>query len=120
MKQKDDLLCALLNCGYLDLDFLLNLTKNYDIDELIDYVINELGETPNVNNLIYATFNFFLRECADIIEEKGIELDPFEDFEIYTNYMDSHICVRYNLEEYQDLVPELNILCNKRLGRDLW
>lgn len=99
--QMEDLLIAILDCGYLDLKILDGC--KYDIRELIDN-LHDMGYTKvDINNLCYAMFDKGLCELNEAIynrieeednnELKALfkELNPFEDTESYHNYIDTSI-----------------------------
>lgn len=107
MKTEIYLLCSLLNCGYLDVNFIIDLIDNnnleIDFDEIIsNWLIHD--NWINCNLVIYELiekiaydflnkYEFKIKKylwlkskenLIDYIQEKDI-------FEIYTNYMDSHL-----------------------------
>lgn len=96
------LLCDLLQCGSLDLEFLLDLYDANDID--LERNIEQARELSNgkiedINVLIYQAFDSiaqqFLREQSEVLFERTgySEVYPPE-YEIYTNYLDSHFWFR--------------------------
>lgn len=126
-KKAFDFLCELLNCGYRDVEFLLNFI--YEPGDLIDYVKHSGLELEDVNSLIYAGFQLFLGELCDIVENfkdghpeivEVQKLDVFEDFEWYINALDSSIELRKNEEIYKKYFSELNNFCKQKLGMYLW
>ncbi len=102
MNTQDMLLCDLLQCGSLDLEFLLDLYDANDID--LERNIEQARELSNgkiedINVLIYQAFDSiaqqFLREQSEVLFERTgySEVYPPE-YEIYTNYLDSHFWFR--------------------------
>jgi hypothetical protein len=103
MESKTSLLCQILDCGYLDIDFLVDLFDSNDIDIDVEDVRSNYGDI-NVNILIYETIRQiaenFIDEHRDEIDEI-LELGENENlnnymsyhdlYEIYTNFMDSHL-----------------------------
>jgi hypothetical protein len=90
---KTNLLCQILECWYLDVNFLNDLLDNYQIELDIDEIKSNFGKI-DINILIYETFeiikNQFLEDNKEEIE--NIWFDIYElDYQIYTNYFDSHL-----------------------------
>ncbi|HIP11155.1 MAG TPA: hypothetical protein EYG73_00415 [Arcobacter sp.] len=77
----------------MDVDYLVNLLDRFHLDfyEVMDEVEMNFGADGKVefNTIIYEVLNSiahkFLEEHKEMFESKEAE------FEIYTNYMDSHI-----------------------------
>ena len=102
------LLCECLNCGYADVEFLVNLisdveNKKFKIkgkDDFLFYVDKE-GEVVNmafdrtreardeidINGLIYDVYCIIIDRINEIYD---LDLS-FDDYEIYTNCLDSHL-----------------------------
>lgn len=89
----NDLSRNILWAWYLDLEFLIDTIEkhNLDIDEIIENIkFNFWKEFAiDINYLIYES----LSEIANQFINSHRELFEYEsdEFEIYTNYMDSHI-----------------------------
>ena len=115
-----DLSCALLDCGYLDLDFLVNLVNTIDntkfkIKGEDNFLFTLKDEGKTFQNAVYEIRNNFgidkievnslietiLRAIANRINEiYSIELEEGTDYEIFTNWMDSYlILTKYTMEE---------------------
>ena len=82
----------LLEAWYLDLEYLVNLLEKYklDFDDIYENVeMNFWKEFTNINYFIYEALNQvawkFIEENSTLCTDKNSE------FEIYTNYMDSHV-----------------------------
>ena len=82
----------LMSAWYLDLQFLVNLLEEHkiDFDEVYENVeMNFWKEFININYFIYETFSQiahkFIEENQELCNSKS------DEFEIYTNYMDSHL-----------------------------
>jgi hypothetical protein len=111
----NSLVCGLLGAGSLDVDFLINLVDTIDnykfkikgeetflfdvnkegeiLRDAIDSIRDNIGENHkiDINSLIYEV----LRIIADRINELyNIELEEGEDYEIYTNFLDSHLYLK--------------------------
>ena len=104
------LLSQLLECGFMDVDFLEWLIKEFDIEIDIDEIKQEFW-TTNINILIYKVFNEikdkFLEEYREEVEKiVWNNIDDFddEDYEIFTNCIDSHL--RFYNEEVEALFQE--------------
>ena len=113
METKTSLLCDLLECGYLDIEYLVDLLdKNHIEIDLQDLKANYWA--LNLNWIIYDVMNQiaekFIEDNQEEIE-KILDLWEFwniydymsyhEIYEIYTNYIDSHI--RFNDERIHEL-----------------
>lgn len=98
----------ILECWFLDVDFLEDLTREFDIDLDIENIKQEFWKI-NLNLLVYKVYdevkNKFLTEYKEEIEnilwEKLENISDFEDYEIFTNYLDSHLW--FNNEEIENL-----------------
>lgn len=90
---KTKLLSDILECWYLDINFLNDLLDTYNIELDIDDIKSNFWKI-DVNILIYSAFeiikNQFIEENQEKIE--SLWFDIYElDYEIFTNYMDSHL-----------------------------
>lgn len=107
MGDKNYLLTQLLNCWYLDVDFLDDLICEFWIDIDIDDLKKRFwNDTININTLIYETYekvkDKFLNENKEFIEKiSWCNICEFEDYNIFTNCIDSSI--RFNNNEIQSL-----------------
>ncbi len=102
------LTCDLLDCGSLDLDFLIDLVTTIDnekfkikdeetflfpidregiISEAVENIEGYEGKL-NINALIYEVLSLVVRRVNEIY---NIELEGGRDVEIYTNCIDSHL-----------------------------
>ena len=90
---KTRLLCDLLDCWYLDINFLDSLLNTYEIDLDIEDIRANFWKI-DLNILIYETFeiikNMFIEDNKDEIESLWIDTNDI-DYQIYTNYIDSHL-----------------------------
>jgi len=90
---KTRLLCDLLDCGYLDINFLDDLLDTYNISLDIDDIRANFWKI-DINILIYETYeiikNMFINENQEEIESLWIDTNNI-DYQIYTNFMDSHL-----------------------------
>jgi len=110
-----DLSCSLLNAGCLDVDFLLELSNTIDnqkftikgeetflfsfdsegkiLSNAVDNLRDNQGEEAkiDVNALIYEVLNSVAQRVNEIY---GLSLEEGEDYEIYTNCMDSHLSLK--------------------------
>lgn len=120
-ERMEDLLTALLNCGYADLDVLIN--ANYDMHDIVEYA-REFTDSLTVNDLIYAMLNMGVNDMCNYInnerqkiidnmtdeeyeEFSQIEFSPYEDIEIYVNSLDSHAWIVNGMQEhYEKYFPQ--------------
>ena len=104
--------CGILEAGYLDVDFLINLASDIDnkkfkikgeetflfsidkegkvLENAIDNIRENQGENTKID--INSLINEVLESIVFRINELyGIELEIGKDVEIYTNCLDSHL-----------------------------
>lgn len=92
---RSSILSELLNCWYLDVDYLENLIETYDIELDIDEIRRDFGKV-NMNILIGRCFenmkDRFLKDKKGEIEKIAEEsINDFEEYETFTNCLDSHL-----------------------------
>lgn len=92
------IVCQLLSCWYLDLNFLDSLIWAYDIDLDIEEIQMNFWRVDNLNIFIFEAYeeikDMFLENNKKDIEALWFNPDDFEawkDYEIFTNYLDSHL-----------------------------
>jgi hypothetical protein len=87
-----------MKCWYLDLEFLNELIEKYNIDldfedTLLTYWYTNIKDL-NINIFIYETLekikNMFLEDNKENIEDLWFNIYNL-DYEIFTNYLDSHL-----------------------------
>ena len=113
METKTSLLCDLLECGYLDINYLTDLLDDNNIEiDLQDLKANYWALNINwiIYDVIFQIAEKFIEENQDEIE-KILDLWEFwnlydymsshDIYEIYTNYIDSHL--RFKDEAILDL-----------------
>jgi len=98
MKNLNSIVSQILNCGYLDVDFLDNLIWAYDIDLDIEEIRLNYGKVDNINILIYEAYeqikDMFFEENKEAIEALWWDIGAAEewvDYTIFTNYLDSRL-----------------------------
>lgn len=115
METKTSLLCDLLECGYSDIDYLVNLLDKNNIEiDLQDLKANYWA--LNFNWIIYDVMTQIAEKFIEDNQEK-IEkildlwdstiydyMNYHEIYEIFTNYIDSHIW--FNDEKIQELFEQ--------------
>lgn len=83
----------ILDGGYLDLEYLTNTIEEYKlaVDEIVESVEQDFWKEciTQINYLIYMALTMvaqkFIEENEKLFEDKSNE------FEIFTNYLDSHV-----------------------------
>jgi len=107
--------CSLLNAGYMDVDFLINLVDTIDnhkfkikgvetflftiqdegkiLDTAIENIKDYSEENPKIeiNTLIYEVLNMIAKRINEIYD---LSLEEGEDYDIYTNCLDSHLSLK--------------------------
>lgn len=135
---KNLLLCELLECGALDLQVIDGC--KYDISDIIAEV-KGYNEKITLSTLVMAIFNLFQNEVRELIdfklgeitdevlrldnsdseivtqlieiEEKLTRLNPFDDFELWFNYLDTNMSISTNEEIYNFYIREIDDLVEK-------
>lgn len=96
MDTKTNLLINLLDCGSLDIDKLIEIVdtcEDFNNDALIDSIgdLKDNGIKLDCNSLMFELLdNLRVDLNAKIMEELNIELYE-DDFDIFINYLDTHI-----------------------------
>lgn len=96
MDTKTKLLINLLDCGSLDIDRLVEIVdtcEDFNSDALIDSIgdLKDNGVELDCNSLMFELLdNLRIDLDAKIMEELNIELLE-DDFDIFINYLDTHI-----------------------------
>ena len=116
MDTQTELLLNLLDCGMLDIDRLVEIVDTCEDfqDSALEWAIQELKDNSmaiNVNSLMFNLLDTLEYNLIDKIkDELNIELTE-DDFELFINYMDTHITymgenekVKNWLEDNCDLV----------------
>lgn len=88
-----DITTNILDGWYLDLEYLTNTIEEYklSVDEIIESVEQDFWKeyTTQINYLIYVALTMvaqkFIEENEKLFEDKS------KEFEIFTNYLDSHV-----------------------------
>lgn len=118
---KSNLLRVLLNCGELDINKLLNVTYDwYDIFEyepVVDFDFNTVMRSAIIYGLgqLQEEINDRVDELESIDEitdeekeelEELKKLDVEEDFDIYLNYIDTHLTCIQHQDIYNEYLKE--------------
>ena len=103
MEKRNSLLAQILECWYLDIDFLMDLCENNNLDIDVDDIRSNYWKF-DVNTLIYESIRMIAdmfideyREEISLILELQFEwtledyMSYHDIYEIYVNYMDSHL-----------------------------
>lgn len=88
-----DITTNILDGGYLDLEYLTNTIEEYKlaVDEIVESVEQDFWKeyVTQINYLIYMALTMvaqkFIEENEKLFEDKSNE------YEIFTNYLDSHV-----------------------------
>ena len=118
-RKMEDLLTAILDCGYADLQMLFD--SKYDMYDIVEYAKDNLdfGNNLDINTLIQAVIELALGEIQDYIDEKDldVELDIFDDVDIFINYIDTHVYIYEDkIDEYKRHVPEIFDMFEEKTG----
>lgn len=122
--REEDFLMQILNCGVLDLKLIDDV--GYDFCDIID---TDSTFPFSINGVMMRVFDYGFSQIENAIEsrktyltdmrdEYGIsdeqkaeldaleKLDPFEDFQTYHNYIDTHVWCERNKEIYEKYLGE--------------
>ena len=85
--------CRMLGAWYLDVNYLVNLLDRFHLDfyEVMDEVDMNFGADGKVefNTIIYETLSQIAHKFIE--DNQKIFKSHQDDFNVYCNYMDSHI-----------------------------
>lgn len=102
MNQMRELLCVLLECGYLDLNILDG--NEYPMEDVIALIKDEFQLEVDINTLAYGIIVLGKRDIEDIVNQRIKELEEnvsyFDD--LNTEEEDKEILLKWNIE-IQDL-----------------
>lgn len=96
MDTKTELLINLLDCGMLDIDKLIEIIDTCEDfqDSALEWAIQDIENNDrdfNVNSLMFNLLSNLEYNLIDKIgDELNIELNE-DDFELFINYLDTHI-----------------------------
>lgn len=103
---KTNILSQILECWHLDIKFLDDLLDDYQINLDIEDIKLNFWKI-DINTLIYSALeevkNQFIDENQEKLEKSWFDIYSI-DYEIYTNYMDSHIW--FNDDKVDNLYQE--------------
>lgn len=100
----NDLLCAMLDCGYADLEYLNQLLDDtgFDVETILDELYDEYGnERITFNALVFTILYGVVSKSVEKLSEQFPDI-TVDDFQIFTNYLDSSISlstIKYDDEE---------------------
>lgn len=118
-RKMEDLLTAILDCGYADLQMLFD--SKYDMYDIVEYAKDNLdfGNNLDINILIQAIIEMALGEIQDYIDEKDLEvrLEIWDDIDIFSNYIDTHVYIYEDkIDAYKRYVPEIFDMFEEKTG----
>lgn len=96
-----ELLCELLNCGYLDIEMLSKI--KYDFEDIKETLYDMDYSMIDFESLLYGAIYLYRYNIQDVIDEKirnkenGYEelekLNAWKDIECSVDYLDTHIYI---------------------------
>lgn len=99
MDAKTLILTNVLNCGYMDIDFIIQLLDDFEVE------IDDIEWKEDANSVIHQIFDTALNNA-------GFDFDL--DYSIYTNYLDSHLYVEgEEINDISELKEAVKKLTNK-------
>jgi len=121
-RKMEDLLTAILDCGYADLQMLFD--SKYDMYDIVEYAKDNLdfgnsADSLDINVLIQAMIELALGEIQDYIDEQDleVELDIWDDTDIFLNYLDTHVYIYGDkIDAYKRYVPEIFDMFEEKTG----
>jgi hypothetical protein len=122
-KKSIELLSTILNCGYADIEFLMELCDNLgvDISDVWDKSKDYDGH-PDINTLIYTAYYEAVYKAYSEVFFDDTEYDKWDilekNVEIYCNYIDSSCQVIDDgdykmITDYDELVEAFTEIKNK-------
>jgi hypothetical protein len=89
-------MCALLECGSLDIQFIDKEMDNFHIGagEIIEAVQESDLGSPTANTIIYYIYRIALDAAIAEVEAEEDLLDGDTNVSIYTNCLDSHLHIK--------------------------
>jgi hypothetical protein len=119
------LTCSLLDCGSLDLDFLLDTAETINNNKfmikgeeqfLFDFArenilevaydnVKDYANEVSINSLIYEVLSCVAKRINEIYD---IEMEEGKDYKIYTNCLDSHLSLNDDFTETHDEESEIS------------
>lgn len=129
------LLTTLLDCGYMDTDFLIDLVTTIDnekfkikgkedflfyvdkegkiLNEVVENIKSYEGEV-NINSVLYEVYSMVIRRIEELYN-----IEIFDDCEIFTNCLDSHLWIdeeninkleitKQDKQEIKDIIETFN------------
>lgn len=135
-----DLLCGLLNCGYLDLQVIEDI--DYDMEEILENLKFAGFDEININTVMMTVFDMARGEVRNYIDERIEELkededelssedkeelellqqlEVFEDIESYHNYLDTGAYINSDVEDvYKTYCKSALDLFEEKTGYSLY
>lgn len=118
-RKMEDLLTAILDCGYADLQLVFD--SKYDMYDIVEYAKDNLDFSNNldVNTLIQAIIEMAFGEIQDYIDEQDleVELNIWDDTDIFLNYLDTHVYIYEDkVDAYKRYVPEIFDMFEEKTG----
>lgn len=107
MDTKTNLLINLLDCGSLDIDKLIEIIDTCEDfqDSALEWAIQDIEDNNmdfNVNSLMFNLLYTLKYNLIDKIDDElNIELDD-DDFDIFINYLDTHITYEGDNEQVKN------------------
>ena len=90
---KTEFIAAFLQCGTADVDFALTTFEKFDVDmyDVLNTMTDSESDLRNFNDLIATIFYLSIENSLDEMGRCYFPKDIDERFEIFTNFIDSHI-----------------------------
>lgn len=121
-----DFLSTIYGHGSLDVSSLQSMMESFDVslDEVADYTSDMGSESNDINNLYYAMFDVAVGKAVDDacysldVERSDID-DYYDDVEIFTNCLDSHLSIRVD-GDFEEVYDKDELLAKMLLLVEEW
>ena len=96
MSNTNKLMCALLECGSLDIEFIDKAMDDFDVEpgDIIEAITESDFGPTTANTIIYYIFRLAVDAAIAEVEAADNLLDGDTNVSIFTNCLDSHLSIR--------------------------
>ncbi len=96
MSNTNQLMCALLECGYLDIEFIDKAMDDFDVEpgDIIEAITESDFGPTTANTIIYYIFRLAVDAAIAEVEADEDSLDGDDTVSIFTNCLDSHLNIK--------------------------
>jgi hypothetical protein len=111
------MLCALLDCGSLDIEFIDKELDNFGVEagEVMESIDENEIDRVDANTFLYYIYRIALDAAISGVEAEEDLLDGDDTVSIFTNCLDSHLSIKdkegewREMHDYDELVEFLKV-----------